>query len=471
MTAQKEIKQIVCGGCLGYGFDKDIFLGAISRNRPDYITYDCGSIDSGPYYLGEGVCFIPKITAKIDLDIALSAGIPNKIPIILTTAGGSGANVHLNFLLEVIKEIAKERHLTFKLAAISAEIDKEFLKKEATQQVIQPLGPEKALTVEEIDRSTRIVAQMGVEPIIKALETGADVILAGRACDEMAGCALPMLKGFDKGLAHHMGKILECGSQCIERARGRRSSVFGILREDHFLIEPADLKSKATVESVTKHCAYEERNPVYIEGPGGAIDASDAKFEQLNDRVVKVSGTRFKKADKYTLKLEGAAFVGYRTIIIGGNRSQEMIDIIDWCLEDTIAKTHDFFKDVPQNDYKIYFHVYGKNGVMGDREPVVKTKSHELGIVTEVVAKTQDLADAVAYFVAGTRLHHMDYPGSLNRSCGNMAFMSSPLEFKNKAYELNIHHLLVVDDPYALFPITVHQIGQEWVKKKEAKPR
>jgi hypothetical protein len=106
MAAQKEIRQIVCGGCVGYGFDKDIFMAGIARKRPDYITYDCGSIDPGPYYLGEGVCFIPKIAAKIDLDIALSAGILNKIPVILTTAGGSGANVHLNYFLEVLFPLA-----------------------------------------------------------------------------------------------------------------------------------------------------------------------------------------------------------------------------------------------------------------------------------------------------------------------------------------------------------------------------
>jgi len=135
-----------------------------------------------------------------------------------------------------------------------------------------------------------------------------------------------------------------------------------------------------------------------------------------------------------------------------------MIDIIDYCLEDTIAKTEEFFEHIPKQDYKLYFHVYGKNGVMGDRELVMKTLSHELGIVTEVVAKTQELADAICHFAAGTRLHHMDYPGSLNKSCGNMAFMASPMEFFNKAYEFNVHHLLEVEDPYFLFPITMHEI-------------
>ncbi len=452
----KEMKVLVPGGMVGYGFDKDIFMHG--ARQADVIAYDAGSIDPGPYYLGEGVSFVPKLSAKIDLDAVITGGIRNKVPVILTSAGGSGANVHLSSMLEIIKEIAAERNLRFKLAAIHADIDKEFLKEEMKTREIKPLGPAKSLTAQEIDRSTRIVAQMGVEPIIKALETGAEVILAGRACDEMAGCALPVKNGFDKGLACHMGKILECGSQCIERAKGKRSSVFGIIRDDHFLIQPADPESKATVESVTKHCAYEERNPVYIEGPGGDIDASQSKFEQVDTRTVKVTGSRFKKADRYTLKLEGAAFLGYRTIIIGGNRSQEMIDIIDDCLQDTMEKTEEFFKDVPKEDYKMYFHVYGKNGVMGNREPVIKTMSHELGIVTEVVAKTQELADAICHFAAGTRLHHMDYPGSLNKSCGNMAFMASPIEFFNKAYEFNIHHLLEVDDPCSLFPITVHEI-------------
>jgi len=457
---QQEIKVLVPGGCLGYGFDKDIFLEGVARN-PDVISFDAGSIDPGPYYLGEGVSFVSKVAVKIDLDIVLTAAIENKIPLILTSAGGSGANIHLDNMLEIIKEIAKERKLVFKLAAIRAEIDKEYLKKKLKEQKIKPLGTTNPLTEREIDRSTRVVAQMGVEPIIKALDTGADVILAGRACDEMGGASLPVKEGFDKGLAHHMGKILECGSQCIERAQGKRSSVFGIIRKDHFLIEPADFESKATVESVTKHCAYEERNPVFIEGPGGAIDASESKFEQISERIVRVTGSRFKKDDKYTLKIEGAAFVGYRTIIIGGTRSQAMIDIIDQCLEDSVVKTEEFFKEVPKEDYKIYFHVYGKNAIMVEMEPVKKTKSHELGIVTEVVAKTQDLSEAICHFVAGTRLHHMDYPGSLCKSCGNMAFMSSPLEYSGKAYEFNIHHIVEINDndACALFPISIYKIG------------
>ena len=75
---------------------------------------------------------------------------------------------------------------------------------------MRSLGPEETLTDELIDRCGPICAQMGAEPIIRALDEGAEVILAGRACDDAIFAAMPMLKGMDAGLAFHMGKILEC---------------------------------------------------------------------------------------------------------------------------------------------------------------------------------------------------------------------------------------------------------------------
>jgi len=39
------------------------------------------------------------------------------------------------------------------------------------------------LTVEDLEQTDNAVAVMGVEPILEALRQGADVIIAGRACD------------------------------------------------------------------------------------------------------------------------------------------------------------------------------------------------------------------------------------------------------------------------------------------------
>ncbi|MFF5480986.1 hypothetical protein ACFY5C_27170 [Streptomyces sp. NPDC012935] len=53
---------------------------------------------------------------------------------------------------------------------------------------------------------------MGVEPIQQALALhgGCDVILAGRAGDNVLFAALPHLKGADPGLTWHMAKTIGC---------------------------------------------------------------------------------------------------------------------------------------------------------------------------------------------------------------------------------------------------------------------
>ena len=58
----------------------------------------------------------------------------------------------------------------------------------------------------------RIVAQMGPEPLVQALESGAEVVLAGRAYDPAVFAAVPLTRGCSRGPAVHLGKILECGA-------------------------------------------------------------------------------------------------------------------------------------------------------------------------------------------------------------------------------------------------------------------
>lgn len=75
------------------------------------------------------------------------------------------------------------------------------------------------------------------EPYIRALEEGAQVILAGRLYDPSVFAALPIKEGFPKGLAIHIGKILECAAICALPGSGS-DCMFGYLRYDSFTLEP-----------------------------------------------------------------------------------------------------------------------------------------------------------------------------------------------------------------------------------------
>jgi Protein of unknown function (DUF1446). len=104
---------------------------------------------------------------------------------------------------------------------------------------------------------------MGEEPFIKALEGGANVILAGRSYDPSVFSALAIKEGFDKGLAIHLGKILECAAIAASPGSGS-DCMFGYLRKDGFVLEPLSPIRKCTTLSVAAHTLYEKTNPYIL---------------------------------------------------------------------------------------------------------------------------------------------------------------------------------------------------------------
>jgi hypothetical protein len=450
-----ELRILSPTGGLGYGFPEGSLEEGL-RRKPHLIGVDAGSTDPGPYYLGAGKPALSWEATERDLELLLKAQHELGIPFIIGSAGLSGAQPGLDRTIGIIKDIAKRKGFRFKLARIGADIDKGFLKGSLEKGKVKTFELAKDLTAEDIDRSQRIVAQMGMEPFIEALKMGADVIVAGRAYDPAVLAALPMMKGFDPGLAIHMGKILECGGMAAEPSAGA-DCMLGTIRPDHFLIEPLNYHRRCTVASVSAHTLYEKDNPVKMLLPGGMLDLTETTFDPVNDRVVRVAKTKFTRSDPYTLKLEGAAKVGYRSIFIAGARDPIFIREVDHLIE--IVKEN-LQRGLPYrsgDDYQLLFHIYGKNAVMGEWESVGEVKSHELGIVGEAVGRTQEIAHAVCTYAHGVMLH---YPYEGRKSiAGNLAFLYSPSDFDlGEVFEFNIYHLLEVEDPISLFPITLEDV-------------
>ena len=107
---------------------------------------------------------------------------------------------------------------------------------------------------------------------------------------------------------------------------------------------------------------------------------------------------------------------------------------------------------VSPEEYRLVLRLYGKNGVMGEWEPLKDTSAHEIGILAEAVAKTQDIANAVISVTRVTLLH-TDFPGRMCKE-GNMAFPFSPSDIERGAlYEFSIRHVVEPDNPLEMFPI------------------
>lgn len=448
---KKELVVLSTTAILGYGFPLSSFEEGM-KYYPDVIAADAGSTDPGPYYLGAGYSFTDRSAVKRDLSVMIETGVNHKIPVIIGTAGGSGAAPHVAEVVEIVKEISAEKNLSFKAAVIHSDIDKNLVSKKNAEGKVLPLYPAPVLTQQDIDDSKRIVAQMGVEPYIAALDAGADVIIAGRSYDPAVFSAVPVWKGYDMGLATHMGKILECA--CIACTPGSGSDcMLGILGEDYFKVRPLNKIRKATTLSVAAHTLYEKTNPYILPGPGGYLDLSQTKFEQVDENTVKVTGSRFVKSDKYTIKLEGVKCTGYRTVSIAGARDPIFISKIDEIIAGVRERVADNFKSANYK-YELEFKIYGINGVMGELEPVKNPHPHELGIVIDCVAPTQEIANTICGFTRSTMLHY----GYTDRkaTAGNLAFPYSPSDFKvGPVYEFSVYHVMEVDDPCSEFPRTM----------------
>jgi hypothetical protein len=294
-----------------------------------------------------------------------------------------------------------------------------------------------------------VTASMGVEQIIYALEQGADVILAGRSCDDAVIAAYPIYKGFDRGISLHMGKAAECAS-LVCWPQMIKESIIATVSEKYFDIEPMHPKQSATPHSVAAHSMYERTSPFYQGVPGGILDMRESQYEAISARITRVSKSKYVPSEDgtYKVKLEGAGYVGKRVYHIVGIRDPNAIKNIDLILHDTYLKVDDILAPRKRGiDFYLYFHVYGKNAIMKELEPQKKSTSNELCIVIEAISDDEDLCTTVVK-CAKFRFFYMSYPGQMNSSGGAVALLTDePLYPKNSCYKWTIDHLLTLSDP------------------------
>jgi len=455
-----ELREYAATSFLGHGVNKESLDIAIRRYDPDVIVAQGTSTDPGPYFLGSGKLVMAREVLKRDLALIIKASKEKKIPFIVS-AGGAGADIHLNEVIKIVDEISREENIKLKIAVISGEINKRWLISKIlsgfkAERIVDHPRLSKYLTIDDVNRSVRIVAQMGPEPIIKALEEEIDGVITGRALDVALFTALPLKKGFDKALSFHMAKILECGGLACEPGSGI-DGIFGILRKDHFEVFCPNPKRRATKRSIIAHTLYERPNPFIEEYPGGVLDISNALYEEVDNKVI-VSGAKWIPA-KYTIKLEGVEFVGYRSICIAGVRDPYLIKSIDYVISEISREVNEYFSYLSNKFFKYIFRVYGKNAILGNRE-YEKSEPHEICILIDVVAETQELADSIASFISSA-LSHTHYPGRKS-TAGNIAYPFSPGRYISvgEVYRFNIWHKLELDDPLEPFKIRVIEFPQ-----------
>lgn len=452
----EELRIVALNGCLGYGYEF-ASLEAGMAQQPHLLGGDAGSTDPGPYYLGSGTSLVKPEQIRRDLSFALRAARAAGVPMVIGSAGMGGGKPNLAIVRDILLQEARAQGLKFRLATIQAEIDPVLVLDALRQGRIHAMPDVPPLTEQAVRGSVRIVGQMGTEPFAHALAQGADVVLAGRACDTAIYAALPIARGYHPGLALHMAKIMECGAQCA-LPLAPNDSLLGVIRRDHFLIRPLARHRTVSPDSVAAHTMYEQGDPLMLHEPEGRVDLADAQFEQIDAQTVRVSGARFIPTPQLTIKLEGARRTGFRAFTLAGIRDRNVIAALP-VIEETVraAVRRNLGTQVSDASFGMEFRVYGRDAVLGKHEPQRHKLPHEIGLLIEVVAATQELASYVLSLARSSFLH-CPFPGR-RTTAGNLAFPFSPSDVQGgEVFEFSVYHLMECDGQAALFPIHMEQV-------------
>lgn len=449
-------------GMLGYGFPESTLENAVSKGI-DVVAIDAGSTDIGPYYLGADVPFVSDAMVRRDLSLLIKAAAETGATVLIGSSGGSGTRAQTLRLRNIVLSLVDDANFTRPVFTIDTELDPEQVARALRSGRIETFETASDLTEDDVRGAAHIVAQMGPEPYIEALGRGAGIVIGGRAWDVSAFVAVPAMEGFDRGLAAHLGKMLECGGQAALPVEGS-DLLYGRLFRDHFVVEAPNPDKRCTVHSVAAHTFYEKQDPYSLHGPGGTVDLRDATFTQLNDGKVAVSGSRWVPDRQYRLKLEGARLSGYRHVCVAGIREQRMIHQLPDVLPAIQSRLEQNLGErIKPSEYTVNFRKYGIDGVLGELEPqsvAALTDAHEVGLVIDVVADSAAIAESVCALVRSLTMHWA-YPGRIATG-GNLAVPFSPADFAAPpVYEFSIYHLMAVDDLSQTFDLALASTGRE----------
>jgi hypothetical protein len=445
-------KILIPSGALGLGYDRDALMRGIELN-PDLIAIDGGSTDSGPHYLGTGTSKYSRSSIKSEWRELMQARAIANVPLVIGTAGTCGADDAVDWLLDITREIATETDQNVTVAILKSGQPVDRVINALDQGRIKPLEPVIDIDHSVLQSCTNIVALAGAEQIQAALNTGADIVIAGRATDTATIAALPLARGCHTGGAWHGAKIGECGALATTNPS---SGTIMITFDAHgFTVEPMGQTARATPYTVSAHMLYENSNPLQLYEPGGYLDVTGAIYTALDDRRVRVTGSTWVPGDTYTVKLEGARCGGYQCVSLALIRQARYVQNIDTWTAAVEENCRQKAQERIGGDFTLELRIIGLNATLGAQDLNAQIGS-EVGVLGIVTAPSEMVAKEVAKMLNPYLLH---LPLTEDEEMPTFAFPFSPNEMnRGEIYEFCLNHVMELGDPMQAFSLTVEQV-------------
>ncbi len=447
-------KILIPSGALGLGYERQALARGIAM-QPDLIAIDGGSTDSGPHYLGTGTSKYSRSSTKAEWRELMQARAEANVPLVIGTAGTCGADSAVDWLVQITREIADEMGTPLKVAVLKSGQDPRALAQAHARGQIKPLEPILEIGPDLLESCTNIVALAGAEQIQAALDMGADIVIAGRTTDTAIIAALPLARGAHAGAAWHGAKIGECGA--LATTNPNSGTIMLYFDETGFTVEPMGKEARATPYTVSAHMLYENANPFQLYEPGGYLDVTHARYEALDARRVRVTGSEWVTGQNYTVKLEGARCAGFQTVSLALVRDPRYVaNIREWA-QDIEQKCTAKARARVSGDFTLELRLIGVNATLGPLEPQTQSGA-EIGVLGIVTAQTAEISAEVAKILNPYLLHH---PLTEQEEMPTFAFPFSPNEMhRGEIYEFCLNHVLELENPMDAFRLELLEMGQ-----------
>ena len=445
-------KILIPSGALGLGYDRNALMRGI-EHKPDLIAIDGGSTDSGPHYLGTGTSKYSRSSIKSEWRELMQARAMANVPLVIGTAGTCGADDAVDWLLDITNEIATETGQDVTVAVLKSGQPADRVMRALDQGRITPLEPVIDVDHNLLQSCTNIVALAGAEQIQAALNTGADIVIAGRTTDTATIAALPLARGCHAGGAWHGAKIGECGA--LATTNPSSGTIMITFDADGFTVEPMGQNARATPYTVSAHMLYENSNPLQLYEPGGHLDVTGATYTALDDRRVRVTGSTWVPSDAYTVKLEGARCGGYQCVSLALIREARYVQNIETWTEAVEENCRQKAQERIEGDFTLELRIIGLNATLGAQDVNAQIGT-EVGVLGIVTAPTEMVANEVAKMLNPYLLH---MPLTEDEEMPTFAFPFSPNEMnRGEIYEFCLNHVMELDDPMQAFSLTIEQV-------------
>jgi hypothetical protein len=398
--------------------------------------------------MGYATDFVTAVMGPLAREIA-----EKKIKVV-TNAGG----VNPQACRDAVLKACDEAGVTLKVALVLGDD-------------LQPRAGElRTLDIREMDtgaelpqRIASMNAYLGGFPIARALAEGADVVITGR-CVDSAVTLGPLIHEFGWGMDDHdrlaagtlCGHIIECGAQCnggnftdwrlVPGYDDIGFPVAEVESDGSFVLgKPDNTGGLITPATVAEQMLYEIGDPRAYIVPDVVCDFTRARYEQVGQDRVRVSGAKGRPAtDTYKVsttfpdgyKLSTIFMLGGREAVAKGKHSAESI----------IKKTRRVFAEKGWPDYRdVSIEVIGGEATYGPHARTADSRE----VVVKIAAK-HDQKEALA--LLGREIAPMSTGGVVGMTGSFGAGRASPTPV------IRMFSCLV---PKSLVPVTIDLAGRQ----------